>query len=67
MMLRGESLQELSHVVLDLAADGQGLRDVEIEGPQAGIPAVLELVIGGLTSRLATDSAATSSRVWAAG
>jgi hypothetical protein len=41
-------VEELSGVVLDLAGDGQGLRDVEIQGPQAGVLAVFELEAGRL-------------------
>ena len=43
-MLRGERLEELGDVVLHLTGDGQGVGDVEVQGPQAGVLAVFQLV-----------------------
>src|SRR6202008_1780900 len=45
IMLRGEGVQELSDVVLDLAGDGEGVGDVEVAGPRAGVLAVFQLAI----------------------
>jgi hypothetical protein len=36
-MLRGEGVEELGDVVLDLASDGEGAGDVEVEGPEPGV------------------------------
>ena len=43
-------MQELGHVVLHLAGDRQGVGDVEVESPQAGVLAVFQLV-GGISMR----------------